>query len=48
MWEYKVVIIRGFYSAEEELNRYGRDGWELVSVGGVAGHECAVFKRPKQ
>ena len=48
MWEYKVVIIRGLQSAEAELNRYGSDGWELVSICGVAGVESAVFKRPKK
>lgn len=48
MWEYKIVRIRGYISAEADLNRYGSDGWELVSVCGVGGRECAVFKRPKK
>ncbi|WP_315122369.1 DUF4177 domain-containing protein [uncultured Clostridium sp.] len=37
-WEYKVFELRHFLSLdknstiEEELNKYGEDGWELVGV----------------
>lgn len=37
-WEYKVFTIDHFLSednhltVEEKLNRYGKDGWELVGL----------------
>jgi hypothetical protein len=43
-WEYKVV---GHTLAEEELNRLGREGWELVVVAGAGSVNCTMFfKRP--
>ena len=56
-WEYKQVVIRSselvetedkqFYIFEEPLNKYGKDGWELIShEGGFSGHSF-LFKRPK-
>ena len=59
-WEYKIVSLdtQGFVTtkfdvrgAERDLNRLGKDGWELVSVFGVNGVEgrtmasVMVFKR---
>jgi hypothetical protein len=37
-WEYKVI---SGYSAEDELNELGEEGWELVAVvaGGLEGSE---------
>jgi hypothetical protein len=29
-WEYKVVTLKGEYTAA--LNEFGREGWELLSV----------------
>jgi hypothetical protein len=38
-WEYKVANTL----TEEELNKLGEQGWELVTVEG----KICVFKRPK-
>lgn len=60
-WEYKTVKVAtkgfrgGFLDTAEfdgELNRLGRDGWELVAtfdtnmLEGVTREAVAVFKRP--
>ena len=43
-WEYKIVFYGiGRDPSEEEFNRYGADGWELVTHYGSR----YVFKRPK-
>ncbi|MEK3732655.1 MULTISPECIES: DUF4177 domain-containing protein [Paenibacillus] len=58
-WEYKTLKYRtgGFFGGnvkeedfEEELNRYGMDGWELVScfdtnMSGQSRDVIVVFKR---
>jgi nucleotidyltransferase/DNA polymerase involved in DNA repair len=42
-WEYKCVAIWGLGgSTTEKLNKYGRDGWELIQVWAV----WHYFKRP--
>jgi hypothetical protein len=53
-WEYAVHAMSLYPSinAAGELNRYGRDGWELVSMAEARneqGHKytVAIFKRPK-
>lgn len=64
MWEYKAVFLRAiqrvFYKPniienqiQEQLNFYGKDGWELVSIQTDAVTDridvdfFCVFKRPK-
>jgi hypothetical protein len=42
-WEYKFVQLGGV-TAEEELNKLGEQGWELVAVW--SGLHC-FLKRPK-
>lgn len=41
MWEYKIVS----GCSEDELNRLGRVGWELVAIQHTANY---IFKRPVQ
>ncbi len=64
MWEYKTVVIKAKTSflggkfdssqIEFELNLYGNDGWELVSIVtsnrsyGETSSLICVFKRQKQ
>lgn len=56
IWEYKIVNINSSVwkkelatKVEEQLNTYGKDGWELVDVyfdhRGIL--ERCIFKRPK-
>ena len=63
MWEYKTVVIKAQTSfwggkfdndqIDTELNSYGNDGWELVSIVtankgyGESGSLICVFKRRK-
>jgi Domain of unknown function (DUF4177) len=50
VWEYKQVIrnlAESKIPSEDELNRLGKEGWELVTVFVNAGHLCLYFKRPK-
>ena len=50
MWEYKVVDVRPAISEllEQETNKYGREGWELVCMSDYGGSGYTlVFKRPK-
>lgn len=59
-WEYKsITLSTGAVRAtsvdkeyEKELNEYGADGWELVSVvvfgAGAGARMRAIFKRSKQ
>ncbi|GEM_PF-3017634 len=53
IWEYKKVETSGsFFGAEkDDLNRYGKEGWELVTVVYEKGSEGLVklyFKREKK
>lgn len=43
--QYKVVTIRNFDSKnlQEELNKYGNDGWELVPLATF--HATLIFKK---
>lgn len=49
-WEYRIETPSD-YSFSNSMNRYGKDGWELVSARratdalNVAGYEC-IFRRP--
>ncbi len=52
-WEYRVLVVPATKPNPPELNRLGRDGWELASVSGVG--ELGVieelwcfFKRPSE
>ena len=56
-WEYKFVIIDSKISDKktkaminEELNKLGNEGWELVNFDAVFvdARFCFVFKRPKE
>jgi len=53
-WEYKLVVIKtsslngekNRVAIEEELNKWGRLGWELVNMGASAmGYPMAYLKR---
>ena len=46
-WEYMTEMVLSVYCAERDLNRAGRDGWELVGIYREDGSWYAVFKRPK-
>ena len=64
LWEYNVVVLpfdSGFstdkivdaQAIDQELNRLGREGWELVSTSisttrGYSRELIAIFKRPRQ
>ncbi len=60
-WEYKTIKIKAGMMGggnikeeelEDQLNRYGREGWEVVScfdtssVQGITKDVIVVFKRP--
>jgi len=60
-WEYKVVTLRlkrKFFSGQfdaqalqEELNKFGQEGWELVNAEGIiyrVGAPILMFKRLTQ
>lgn len=46
-WEYKVdKIMFDSYTIEDILNKYGEEGWELVSmVDRFGGYKLFIFKR---
>jgi hypothetical protein len=49
-WEYKQVVrslSENKFPSEEELNRLGKDGWELVAILNSSGFLYLYFKRPK-
>lgn len=49
-WEYKVVTqTPNHLDNQAKLNRFGKDGWELVSVVilGTGGTIAAYLKRPQ-
>ena len=53
-WEYLYVIIKTDYfsnpqSVTNELNEYGKDGWELINFQILEnGSRHVAFKRPKE
>ena len=47
VWEYKQIkrdLSQGTMPTEDELNEFGKDGWELVSVLNHAGVLFLYFK----
>ena len=49
-FEYKVLkdkVFRKSLITEEELNRLGKQGWELVSLTAIDGLGTAIFKRER-
>jgi hypothetical protein len=50
IWEYKQVtrnLSTDTLPTEEELNRLGKDGWELVGILNNSGFAYLYFKRVK-
>ena len=49
MWEYTVITFNGLgdNGTEMELNRYGKNGWELVAAVPIGPRIRYVFKRQK-
>ncbi len=50
VWEYKRVtrdLLENNVPTEEELNQFGKDGWELVSILANSGSLHLYFKRLK-
>jgi hypothetical protein len=50
VWEYKQVArdaSQDNMPSEEELNQFGKDGWELVSIQKNSGRLYLYFKRMK-
>jgi len=52
MKKFEYIIIEGLASINEEnLNKYGEMGWELVAIiptSGIGGNTKAILKRKKQ
>jgi hypothetical protein len=47
-WEYRIERLFEYDSIEPELNRLGKDRWELVASLPSDYGVVLVFKRPKQ
>ena len=50
-WEYKTVNSHDATENPEELNRYGKEGWEVTGISNAGnGYACEkiILKRPKQ
>ncbi len=46
LWEYRLLVAKeGRLPAEETLNRYGGEGWELAGVLHVSPRVIFYFKR---
>jgi hypothetical protein len=46
-WEYKVLIVEVKEEPEKELNKLGKEGWELVSISVEDRIIFSVLKRKK-
>ena len=45
IWEYEVELLKGTtHQVRAVLDKFGRDGWELVSIIG----SMAYFKKPRE
>lgn len=49
-WEYRVWKIEHSFleAAQDVLNRFGEDGWELVAISPEEQGRALVFKRPEE
>jgi hypothetical protein len=50
VWEYKQVnqdLLQGDMPSEDELNQFGKNGWELISIVSHSGRLYLYFKRMK-
>lgn len=49
MFEYKVISMFGTHGSymEEELNHYGKQGWELIAITHSTTEIRCIFKRKK-
>jgi hypothetical protein len=50
VWEYQTTVINDPHlTFKEQLNWYGKDGWELVAISAYrkGGSKWFIFKRPK-
>ncbi len=44
-WEYVCITNNNHRIFQEELNNYGKAGWELVNVLGLDGYHVAYLKK---
>lgn len=47
-WEYTAIVIPEDKSVPDELNSFGKENWELVTVLRLTSEWIAFFKRPMQ
>lgn len=45
-WEYTASFVNEGQRDLEELNRFGKDGWEAFDIVNKGGVNCIYYKRP--